>query len=304
MATSDTSNSAFTLSDPPPANSITVLVPNGGETWPVNTTQTIQWTSSGVSGNLKIELSRNGGSTFETLFAETPNDGSQSWTVTGPATTQARVKISSVATPAVNDQSNANFTISNPPPASMTVSVPNGPENWPLGTTKTIQWTSQNVAGNVRIELSRDGGATFETLFASTVNDGSESWSVAGSPTIKARIKVSSVDAPTVNDQSDLNFVISGNSGTITVTSPNGGEMWGINTTRTITWTTSGVTGNVRIRLSRDGGQTYSLIGETANTGSFQWTVTGPSSSQCRIAIQSVNDPTVGDLSNTLFTIQ
>jgi hypothetical protein len=304
-ATSDTSNSAFTISDPPPATSITMLVPNGGENWQINTSQTITWTSSGVTGNVKIELSRNGGATFETLFADTPNDGSQSWTVTGPATTQARVKISSVANPSVNDLSNANFTLSDPPPpASITVTVPNGPENWQLGTSKMIQWTSQGVTGNVKIELSRDGGSTFEMLFASTANDGSEPWTVTGTATVTAKVRVFSVNDPTVNDLSDLNFAITGNSGAIIVTSPDGGEVWGINTVHTITWTSSGVTGNVRIRVSRDGGQTYSQIAQTANTGSFQWTVTGPASSQCRIAVQSVNDPAVGDISNTLFTIQ
>jgi hypothetical protein len=225
--------------------------------------------------------------------------------VTGPATTQARVKISSVANPSVNDLSNANFTLSDPPPpASITVTVPNGPENWQLGTSKMIQWTSQGVTGNVKIELSRDGGSTFEMLFASTANDGSEPWTVTGTATVTAKVRVFSVNDPTVNDLSDLNFAITGNSGAIIVTSPDGGEVWGINTVHTITWTSSGVTGNVRIRVSRDGGQTYSQIAQTANTGSFQWTVTGPASSQCRIAVQSVNDPAVGDISNTLFTIQ
>jgi DnaJ-class molecular chaperone len=56
--------------------SITVTAPNGGEDCQVNTDYTIQWISSDVSGNVKIELSRNGGSTYETLFANTPNDGS------------------------------------------------------------------------------------------------------------------------------------------------------------------------------------------------------------------------------------
>jgi hypothetical protein len=302
-ATSDSSDSVFTISQPPPPASITVTVPNGGETWPIGTSQTITWTSSGVSGNVKIELSRDGGATFQTLLADTLNDGSQNWTVTGPTTAQARVKISSVSNPTVNDQSDANFTISGSGSPSITVTVPNGPENWQIGTPQTIQWTSQNLIGNVKIELSRNGG-DFQTLFASTANDGSQSWTVTSPATFRAKLRVSSVNDPAIHDQSDLNFVISGNSGTITVMSPNGGEVWSIGTTRTITWTSAGVTGNVRLWLSRDGGQNYTLIGQTVNTGSFQWTVTGPASSQCRIAVQSVNDNTIVDVSNALFTIQ
>ncbi len=90
------------------AGSITVLVPNGGETWRVNQNRTIQWTSSGVTGNVRIEISRNG--VTEVLFGSTANDGTQKWKVIGPATTQARIKVCDIAG-TVCDESNALFTI-------------------------------------------------------------------------------------------------------------------------------------------------------------------------------------------------
>ncbi|MCS6804928.1 MAG: Zn-dependent exopeptidase M28 [Acidobacteriota bacterium] len=96
--------------------SLRVVSPNGGEDWQTGSTQTIQWTSTGTIDNVKIELSRNGGSSYETLFATTPNDGTQSWTVTGPATGSALIKISDVTNPATFDVSNAVFIISEPPP--------------------------------------------------------------------------------------------------------------------------------------------------------------------------------------------
>lgn len=90
---------------------LTVLVPNGGETWPIRSTQTIRWTSSGVSGNVRIELSRDGGASWKTLFKGTPNDGAQDWQVKGPATTQARIRVRSKKTPSISDMSDGNFTI-------------------------------------------------------------------------------------------------------------------------------------------------------------------------------------------------
>jgi len=93
------------------ATQLILVKPNGGESWKTKSNQTIQWTSTQVSGPVKIELSRNGGTSWVTLFASTPNDGAQSWKVTGPATTQARVRISSVNTPTVIDVSNGVFTI-------------------------------------------------------------------------------------------------------------------------------------------------------------------------------------------------
>jgi hypothetical protein len=91
--------------------SITVIAPNGGETWRVNRTRTIRWSSSLVSGNVKIELSRNGGTDWVVLFASTPNDGSQNWRVTGPTTTQPKIRVTSVNNPAVSDTSDGVFKI-------------------------------------------------------------------------------------------------------------------------------------------------------------------------------------------------
>ncbi len=92
---------------------VSVSVPNGGETWTVGTNQTIQWSSSNLPGNVKIELSRNAGSTYETLFANTTNNGSVTWIASGTTTTQALIKITSIDIPTLNDVSDANFSIVN-----------------------------------------------------------------------------------------------------------------------------------------------------------------------------------------------
>jgi len=58
------------------------------------------------------------------------------------------------------------------------------------------------------------------------------------------------VSNPSVSDVSAATFTVGG--GSITVTSPNGGE-WPIGSTQTVTWTSSWLDGNVKIQLSRDG---------------------------------------------------
>lgn len=90
---------------------LTVLSPNGGEVWPIGSTQVLRWNATGVSGKVKIELSRDGGGTWKTLFASTVNDGSQSWKVTKPETGQARVRIRSLLDANVVDTSDGNCTI-------------------------------------------------------------------------------------------------------------------------------------------------------------------------------------------------
>ena len=112
----------------------------------------------------------------------------------------------SVRNRAIFDISNANFTITQ----SITVISPNdGSENWAIGSSQTITWSSVGVTGNVRIELSRDGGSTWTKIISSTKNDGSQAWKkVTGPATTQARIRVVSRSAPTVFDSSDVDFNI------------------------------------------------------------------------------------------------
>jgi subtilisin family serine protease len=92
--------------------SITVTAPDGGESWRIGSNKPITWTSIGISGNVKIDISRDfAGTSWTTIFSSTANDGKQMWKVKSPTTTTARIRICSVTTPTVCDTSNANFTI-------------------------------------------------------------------------------------------------------------------------------------------------------------------------------------------------
>ena len=91
--------------------SVTMVAPNGGEEWPAGTVQLVRWSSSLLADNVKIELSRDGGGSYSTLFSNTPNDGTEPWTVTGPSTNRAVVRVSSISNPALSDVSNSPFTI-------------------------------------------------------------------------------------------------------------------------------------------------------------------------------------------------
>ena len=95
----------------PPTFALTA--PNGGESWAIDSTVSVQWSIGSISGNVMIELSRNGvGGPWETLTASTPNDGAQTFTATGPGTTTARVRVTSLNTPDSTDMSDGDFVIS------------------------------------------------------------------------------------------------------------------------------------------------------------------------------------------------
>jgi uncharacterized repeat protein (TIGR01451 family) len=309
MTLSNTVSVSANEPDPNPANSsatstttvngIRVIFPNGGETWPVGSAQTIHWTSSGVSGNVKIEISRNGGTTWSSLIASTPNDGAHPWTVTGPVTTQARIRVSSVSNPAVSDISDGNYRIGG---GNVTVTSPNEGETWPIGTTQTIHWTTDWAGGNVKIEVSRNGGSTWTLISTTTPNDGSYSWKVIKPASLQARIRVSNVGDAAVKDTSDGNFRIGG--GTVTVVAPNGGEVWPIGSTQRIHWSTTGFIGNVKIEVSRNGGGNWTAIASTTtNDGIYDWKVVTPLSATARIRVSSYDDPSVYDISDANFRI-
>jgi hypothetical protein len=296
--------------------SIKVISPNGGESWEMRTNHTITWTSSGLigaTGNVNIQLSRNGGVTWENIRISTTNSGSLVWKVTGPATNQAKIKVLSTVYPDVFDISDVNFIIAAP---VIMVTSPNGDDNpdsdhhpdrteiWQVGTKQTITWTaSPSVTGRVRIQLSRDGGQTWKTIVASTANDGAQDWVVTGPATSQARIKVISLSHTEIFDISEANFIITAT--TIGITSPNGGEVWRVGTKQTITWTASpSINDNVKIQLSVNAGLTWKTIkSSTRNDGSETWKVTKTITNQARIKVISLSHPDVFDISDANFTI-
>jgi M6 family metalloprotease-like protein len=283
------------------ATRITVTTPNGGEVWGIGGLYTIRWTSASLSGNVKVLLSRDGGTTWAAVATSVANTGSYAWTVTGTtANPTARIRVCSVTAPVICDDSNADFSIV---PRSVTLTAPNGAEIWPIGTVQTIRWTSAGILGNVNLSVSRNATATLPTwtlLFGNTLNDGIQAWTVTGPAITTARIKVCTVATPVICDTSNANFTIQG---TVHVVAPNGGERWPIGVVRRITWASS-VPGNVKIDVSRDGGATWAAIAaSTTNDTALDWTVTGPFTTQARVRVCSVSLPAICDTSDANFTI-
>lgn len=93
---------------------ILVDYPNGGETITEGSTYSLLWDSSGVAGNVKIELLQNG-SLDSVINAGTLNDRTYAWTVpVGKGGMGYTIRISDVATGAVIDTSDAPFSIDTP----------------------------------------------------------------------------------------------------------------------------------------------------------------------------------------------
>lgn len=185
------------------------------------------------------------------------------WTVDGQDDLNASIQI-----PMNDDHIAVAYYIDTP---TITVLSPNGGESWEVGSIQDITWETTGTVGNVMIEYSHDNGVLWTNIINSTSNDGIYPWLVSGPASDNCLVRISETDGdPT--DTSDAVFLII-EPPTITVISPNGGENREVGSTHNVTWTSSGLTGNVTIDLYK-GGDFDSNIGTAdVNSSLFPWTL-------------------------------
>ncbi len=109
----------FTISEPA-GSAIKVTAPNGGESWQAGTAKQITWSPGSATGNVRIELYRNGTAAANKIgvinASVAASAGSCAWTVGTcqgcPAQTGSGYKVMVIATtPALKDASDGPFTI-------------------------------------------------------------------------------------------------------------------------------------------------------------------------------------------------
>jgi hypothetical protein len=140
--------------------------------WVVGTSENIAWTITGVVSNVKIEYSKDGGTTYP-LVVVASYDASlspYSWSipVTDPALQdlrtpdQAKIKVSDASYAACSGTS-PNFMMK----GAVTVTAPTASDILHVGDPFNITWTTvgfYEVGSNVVIGYSTTGGAPFTTI--------------------------------------------------------------------------------------------------------------------------------------------
>ncbi len=109
----DISNFPFTITQT--TNSLTVTSPNGGATYQSCQVLPITWTSVGLNGTVRIEVSYNNGVSWTMIDGSVPVvNGSYNWTIPNTSSNLFLVRITSNIIAVINDVSNAVSTISTP----------------------------------------------------------------------------------------------------------------------------------------------------------------------------------------------
>jgi len=301
---------AFTLTDVPP--SITVLSPNGGETWTIGSTQTVEFELDAGATYISVSVSYDNGNNWHTVDSWT-------WTETGINTVeietidlepsaQALIRVDDYFS-SLNDESDGVFNIAEPP-VELTMDAPVDGDIYFTGENISLEWYSYNV-DNVTLVLMEGGVSTGDTLAKSALSqDGDnfyttpvESSMVGGS----YQVKIYDAGDPSLSDLSG-SFSVQEFDPSITIVAPNGGEAFTQGDGFDFEFNNDGPEQAVIVSYSEDNGTTWEIMDEvTAETGYNSISMMIPAdATPVTTALMKVRyklDATVADVSNNPFTV-
>jgi hypothetical protein len=293
----DESSAVFSISPEP---EITVITPNGGESWLTGTNNIITWTSTNIA-NVKIEFTTNSGASWTLIKESTPSDGVYEWNgIPDLNSNLCRVRISDADDGVPFDISDKNFTIYNQVVQQIKLTSPVGGENWQAGTSQNITWNASGIT-NVKIEYTTDGGQEWNTIANNIKSTGAYGWNLPNISSTQCKVRISDAADGQPSVESNAPFSIKPVP-MIKIISPNGGEIWTAGKVDTIRWTSVGVE-NVMIERTTDNGETWNtIVGSTPSSGIYPVSFSVPTKFyKVRISESITGSPT--DESDGTFTV-
>jgi WD40 repeat protein len=198
-----------------------VTQPDTALTWEEGTVQEVTWETGDIQANVDLTYSLDQGVTWQPIVLNTPNDGSELWTLplVDADVNTCLVSVQSTTSAADYDASDALFTIQDtggaPPTKAIPVVIPNGGEVWAELSTHYILWETQGDVGQVSVHLSVNGGQTWTPVdpLVTSANDG-KNWYAWDIPDLaedkpECLIRIQNVTGENVADESDAVFTIS-----------------------------------------------------------------------------------------------
>jgi hypothetical protein len=287
------------------AQSITLLVPNGGEEWLVDSYEEISWTGQGLGNVMELDFSPDGGLSWWSfgVVPSTPTGGSVNIYVPAYLSTNAYLKITDAGNPALSDMSDAPFSVSFPP---LSIFEPSSSSAVFANTLTIVYWTIyQQGITLLNAEISTDNGLTYTPL-AQNINAlmGSTYLILSQTPADSCILKLYNAADPSDFALSQVFQVIP--APVYTITSPVEGQISNTNSFLTISWNVQNLYAPENyIEFSADNGQNWDIIayGITQGTsGTLEWYTPFVSSDSCLIRINDAYSLSSSAVSE-LFTI-
>jgi len=290
----------------PITTNIIVTSPNGGEIWNVGETRSITWTVSGDTSQIDHFILGGGtNGSFNEYLLGTASSASRSYSGIVPNNPSTQCKIGVWAVDAsgnalVYDSSDDFFTIS------------------PVIDTRIISLSGDTTFEDVHVSESKTQILTISNTGNSALDVTGISYpysvfsgNFVGSIAAGASQPVDVTFAPTQVKTYDGTLTVSSNktggtstksingtgvpiTTTIIVTSPNGGEVWKVGETRSITWAVSGDTSQIHcfiLQGGTNGNFNEYLLGIASNAArSYSDIVPDNPSTQCKIRVRAVDE--------------
>lgn len=316
----DVSDVTFTV--PPP---ITVLYPNGAETFQNGVVYPVRWVSDPSVTTVLIEYSTNNGSNWTQIATSIQAaQGFYPWTPPSANVANALVRVSNSTNTTIFDVSNANFSISTATQRNLSkyfggsfdgysmksslvsavqVTSPNTNVTWLGNTFQQVSWTYTNIS-QVLIEFSSNNGSSWNTVTTTSASSNSYQWlvpAVQGGST-QCLIKISDAQDISLSDVSDVTFTVPP---PITVLYPNGAETFQNGVVYPIRWVSDPSVSTVLIEYSTNNGTNWTQIATTiqAAQGFYPWTPPSANVANALVRVSNSTNTTIFDVSNANFSI-
>ncbi len=288
---------------------ITLLYPNGGESFSGCNSSKIKWSQQGLSNTVYIDYSLDGGLNWinsQTKYNGKDGNDSINWNVPSVNSSTARIRIRDGNNALARDSSKNNFNLLADPLTGFTINSPNGGEFFSPGSVHTVTWTTKGTVGNINIQYSADGGINWNWLYDVNgagayyiANTGSFNWLVPTNLAVssKVSIRIYEYSKDCNIDYTDAFFNIDNNP-QITITAPANGSSLYAGRTYTISWTAFKLpVYSVGIDYSTDNGTTWKVIADSTYSSpsgyQYSWTVPNELTSQGILRVTATRNKTI-----------
>ncbi len=272
----------------------------GGLNWPVGSQQTLKWVTVGTLPRVNLEYTTDQ-KTWKTIASGVSNAGSFGWTVPDDTSRNVLLRISDPDLPVISDVTERPLTIS----AEFKMLSPSAGDVWTVGSSRKIEWKTTGHVQKIWLQFMADG-KKWQQLAGPLPDGGFYEWTVPDH--ISSEVKIRILDGD--NDKAFAESSPFKITGTLTLQTPAGGEVWETASRHEIRWAASGSISKVRLEAveeplnAGDAVQPAVIIAESVNNkGSFEWAVPDRISDRLKVRVTDASDASVSSQSANPFSI-
>ena len=288
---------------PSSTQSLLVTAPNGGESWAAGSTHAVNWNASNV-GLAHLEWRASSGDAWQPIADIEGYLGTYDWVVPDVPTTTAELRISDAVDGTPIDASNGTFTILAPRVVVTPASHDFGAQG--IGSATTFAFNVQSTGTTTLdvTDVSTASGAFTEGRTSFSLGTGtSDTVGVTFRPA--AAIAYGDTLVLTTN-AGVVKLALAGigqSAGSVSLTSPDGGQSWKYGTVHNITWSAAGITEvALDYRTATANPWIEIVTGLDATTGTYAWTIPNAPTSEASVRVRDLGG-SISDVSASTFAI-